>query len=72
MRGSVSASVRLRQVTRGRVALVGDASGSVDSINGDGISLALEQSIAPAGALASGDLELYERAHAKKACAIRR
>ena len=65
MRGSVSASVRLRQVTRGRVALVGDASGSVDSITGDGISLALEQSIALAGALASGDLELYERAHAK-------
>ncbi len=65
VRGSVSASLRLRAVTNGRVALIGDASGSVDSITGDGISLALRQSLALADAMACGDLTLYQRAHAK-------
>ncbi len=65
VRGSVSASLRLRAVIKGRVALVGDASGSVDSITGDGISLALRQSLALADAMACGDLALYQRAHAK-------
>jgi menaquinone-9 beta-reductase len=65
MRGSVSASVRFRAVTKDRVALVGDASGSVDSITGDGISLALAQSLALADAMARDDLDLYERAHSK-------
>lgn len=65
VRGSVSASLRLRAVTKGRVALVGDASGSVDSIAGDGISLALRQSLALADAMARDDLQLYQRAHAK-------
>jgi len=65
VRGGISASVRLRAVTKDHVALVGDASGSVDSITGDGISLALEQSIALAHALEHDDLALYERAHAK-------
>ncbi|MFZ0658074.1 MAG: FAD-dependent monooxygenase [Candidatus Binataceae bacterium] len=65
VRGSVSASVRLRAVTKGRVALVGDASGSVDSITGDGLSLALRQSVALAEAMVRNDLALYERAHAK-------
>lgn len=64
-RGSVSASLRLRAVTKGRVALVGDASGSVDSITGDGISLALRQSLALADAMVREDLALYQRAHAK-------
>ncbi|MGB6552192.1 MAG: hypothetical protein WBE78_01795, partial [Candidatus Binataceae bacterium] len=46
-------------------ALVGDASGSVDSITGDGLSLALRQSVALAEAMVRNDLALYERAHAK-------
>ncbi len=39
-RGSVSSSLVLNGVVRDRVALVGDASGSVDAITGDGLSLA--------------------------------
>lgn len=65
VRGSISASVKLRAVTMGHVALVGDASGSVDSITGDGISLALRQAIALADAMAQDDLAPYRRAHAK-------
>ncbi|MHB8381638.1 MAG: NAD(P)/FAD-dependent oxidoreductase [Candidatus Binataceae bacterium] len=65
VRGSIAASLKLRAVTKGNVALVGDASGSVDSISGDGISLALSQSLALADAIAQDDLALYQRAHAK-------
>ena len=42
--GAVSASRRLHSVTRGCVALVGDASGSVDAITGQGLCLAMQQS----------------------------
>ena len=62
-RGGVSASRRLRSVWRGRVALVGDASGSVDAITGEGLCLLFQQSVALADALAAGDLASYGRAH---------
>ncbi|MGH7779674.1 MAG: NAD(P)/FAD-dependent oxidoreductase [Candidatus Binataceae bacterium] len=65
VRGSISASVKLRAVTHNQIALVGDASGSVDSITGDGISLALHESLALADAMVHDDLALYERAHAR-------
>lgn len=61
--GGVTASRRLRCVTRGAVALVGDASGSVDAITGQGISLAFQQSAALADALATNDLARYQSAH---------
>jgi flavin-dependent dehydrogenase len=63
VRGAVSASTVLRQVTRGRVALIGDAAGSVDAVTGEGLSLAFRQSAALADALAENDLALYEAAH---------
>ena len=50
-------------MTKGNVALVGDASGSVDAITGDGLSLAFEQAEALAKALRAGDLAPYEAAH---------
>jgi flavin-dependent dehydrogenase len=53
----------LRAVTRGRVALVGDASGTVDAVTGHGLSLAFQQAIALAEAMKEGDLGLYEQAH---------
>ena len=62
-RGSASVSRRLPRVTKGNVALVGDASGSVDAITGDGLSLAFDQAEALAKALRAGNLAQYEAAH---------
>jgi len=62
-RGGVSASRRLKSVCRGRVALVGDASGSVDAITGEGLCLLFQQAVALAGALEAGDLALYQAEH---------
>jgi len=64
MRGSLTASRRLRRVSTGHVALVGDASGSVDAITGEGICLALQQAEALGRAIQAGDLRTYERKHA--------
>jgi flavin-dependent dehydrogenase len=64
-RGGVSASRRLNAVARGRVALVGDASGSVDAIAGEGLCLLFQQSAALAGAIERGDLSLYRTAHSQ-------
>src|SRR5208283_5277149 len=36
-RGAITAMHRLKRVTRGNVALVGDASGGVDAITGEGL-----------------------------------
>ena len=62
-RGALSSTCRLRRVTRGRVALIGDASGRVDAITGDGLCLAFRQAAALARALAAGDMRLYEAEH---------
>jgi flavin-dependent dehydrogenase len=62
-RGGISATRRLWVVTQGSVALVGDASGSVDAITGEGLGLAFRQASALADALAAGNLDLYETAH---------
>jgi len=63
-RGSFAAARRLRRITSGHIALVGDASGTVDAITGEGLCLAFRQSVALAAALRSNDLRLYESAHA--------
>jgi menaquinone-9 beta-reductase len=62
-RGGLSATRRLREVARGSVALVGDASGSVDAVTGDGLTLCFEQAEAVAAAIAHGSLERYAAAH---------
>jgi flavin-dependent dehydrogenase len=62
-RGGISATRRLWVVTQGSVALVGDASGSVDAITGEGLGLAFRQASALADALVAGNLDLYETAH---------
>jgi len=61
--GAVTASRRLARVTRGRIALIGDASGSVDAITGEGLCLAFQQALALARALEQEDLAIYEAAH---------
>lgn len=70
-RGAVSASRRLSAVWRGRVALVGDASGSVDAITGQGLRLAFRQALALAAALEAGDLARYAREHRRLASRAR-
>jgi flavin-dependent dehydrogenase len=60
-RGAVSASRRLKSVSRGNVALVGDASGSVDAITGEGLCLLFQHALSLADALAAGDLALYQQ-----------
>lgn len=62
-RGAVSSTRRLRQLYRERVALVGDASGSVDSITGEGLCLTFRQAGILAQCLADGDLTRYQREH---------
>ena len=52
-------------VTRGRTALVGDASGTVDALTGHGLSLSFQQAIPLAQAMQRGDLGLYQQAHKK-------
>jgi menaquinone-9 beta-reductase len=62
-RGAVTLMHSLFAVHSGNVALVGDASGSVDAVTGDGLRLAFRQAIALADAIQTGDLRHYERAH---------
>jgi menaquinone-9 beta-reductase len=62
-RGAITIMQKLRHVQRGNVALVGDASGSVDAITGEGLSLGFRQAMALADELESGDLSQYEAEH---------
>ena len=61
--GAISATRTLKSVAIGRFALVGEASGSVDAVTGDGLSLAFQQALALATALKDGDLAKYQMAH---------
>jgi flavin-dependent dehydrogenase len=62
-RGALSVARRLQSVFSGNVALIGDASGSVDAITGEGLCLAFKQAAALADALAAADLAAYQAAH---------
>ena len=65
-RGSVTVTQRLRRVARGRVALVGDASGSADAITGEGLGLSFRQALLLAECLDGGgsdQLTRYDRRH---------
>jgi menaquinone-9 beta-reductase len=66
-RGAVTASRRLERVFRGNTALIGDASGSVDAITGEGLCLSFRQATALADALVSGDLSSYQLEHRRLA-----
>ena len=54
---------RLQRVYAGNTALIGDASGAVDAITGEGLCLAFRQAQALADCLVSGDLAGYQRQH---------
>jgi flavin-dependent dehydrogenase len=62
-RGAVCSSRRLKSVCRGRVILVGDASGSVDAITGEGLCLLFQHAAALGRALEAGDPRLYAAEH---------
>ena len=63
--GATTASRRLRNVQTGRIALIGEAAGSVDAITGEGLSIAFQQAVALADAMRGGDLTAYDGAHAR-------
>jgi len=66
-RGSNTDTRRLSRVFRDRTALIGDASGSVDAIAGEGLSLAFLQALALAPAIVAGDLRAYQATHRRLA-----
>jgi flavin-dependent dehydrogenase len=66
-RGAITQMHSLREVHSGNVALLGDASGGVDAITGEGLRLAFRQAIALAEAMERDDLTSYARAHREQA-----
>lgn len=66
-RGAFTTMRGLQRVYRRNVALIGDASGSVDAITGEGLSLSFHQAQALACAMAKNDLTAYQAAHRRLA-----
>jgi menaquinone-9 beta-reductase len=62
-RGAITSMRLFPRVQRENVALIGDASGTVDAITGEGLRLAFHQAFALAEAMATDDLHGYEREH---------
>jgi flavin-dependent dehydrogenase len=62
-RGAISSTRKLNRVHNGRVALVGDASGVVDAITGEGLCLSLLQAEVLADCFAAGSLKRYQPVH---------
>jgi flavin-dependent dehydrogenase len=62
-RGAITTTRNLPRVYRDRIALVGDASGGVDALTGEGLCLAFRQAQLLGDCLASGDLARYQRGH---------
>ncbi len=62
-RGAFSAMMSVDSVSRDQFALIGDASGSVDAITGEGLRLAFQQALRLGDALATNDLARYEAEH---------
>jgi menaquinone-9 beta-reductase len=66
-RGALSATCTLKRVSRGNVALIGDASGTVDAITGEGLCLAFSQAMVLANCIRTGNLARYEQEHRRLA-----
>ena len=62
-RGAITVSRRFRRVYNGHAVLVGDASGGVDAITGEGLCLTFRQAALLGQCLASGDLARYQEQH---------
>ena len=66
-RGAISANRRLQHVCRENIALVGDASGTVDAITGEGLGLAFNQALVLARCMKAETLVNYESEHRRLA-----
>jgi flavin-dependent dehydrogenase len=62
-RGALTGNRTLKRVWRDNLALIGDASGTVDAISGEGLGLAFRQAAALAECFADGDLARYQVEH---------
>jgi len=62
-RGAGPLQQRRRAVISGDLALVGDASGYLDAITGEGLALSFRQAVALVDAIVAGDLGRYVVAH---------
>jgi len=62
-RGSVTGPRGRTPVQSANTAFIGDASGTVDAITGEGLAMSFRQAFALADAMAKDDLTLYQRAH---------
>jgi flavin-dependent dehydrogenase len=62
-RGSITLGRTLPRIVSGNIALIGDASGSVDAITGEGLALGFRQAAALAPALKANNLAVYQQAH---------
>jgi len=62
-RGAGPFEQRCSNVVRGNLALVGDASGYLDPITGEGMALAFHQAFALVDAIVAGDLRQYAKVH---------
>ncbi len=62
-RGAVTTTRRLKSVAHGRVALIGDASGSADAITGEGLAMVFRQATLLAEAVRRNDLAHYAAGH---------
>ncbi len=62
-RGAITVTRQLKRVYRDHNALVGDASGGVDAITGEGLCLAFRQACLLGDCLAGGKLALYQKRH---------
>jgi flavin-dependent dehydrogenase len=66
-RGAVTTTRKLDRVYRDRIVLVGDASGAVDAITGEGLCLSFRQAELLAECFVTGNLERYQREHRRLA-----
>lgn len=62
-RGALTGNRVFPRVFRGNVALIGDASGTVDAITGEGLGLAFRQADVLARCCQTGDLKAYQAEH---------
>ena len=66
-KGATTVTSCLSQACLGNIALIGDASGTVDAITGEGLRLAFRQATLLADCLVQQDLQRYETEHRRLA-----
>ncbi len=69
-RGAVTTTRRLRRVVKGNVALIGDASGSVDAVTGEGLAIGFRQAGLLSRSLEKGSL-IFMQPNMRRLCECR-